>query len=846
MNNRSADTTGSSDSEYGNTHENDSMDFGMFFSANLDLLCIAGTDGKFIRLNRAWEESLGYTGEEVEGRAFMDFIHPDDKMAAEEIFSVLKYRQKTSLTVRIMHKNGTYRYLDWKLLQFGNYIYAAARDITLLKATERMLMDREANFRNFFEAVDDYIVVGNSQGEIVYANTATSIQLGYSQQELAGMHLFDLNEKSKTAEAEQVFRDMIDGRPYCSSFQFEKKDGTVFPVETRVWFGLWNGENSIFSISKDLSAQKAAQDRFYLLFNNNPALMVISNLEDRKIIDVNTAFIEKLGYTREEVIGKTNMELGLFADSSRQKMFAWQLAKDGNIKNVELSVRKKDGTLIDGLFSGDIIDNLTEKSFLTVMMDITDLKKAEAENEKKSGLILSLFESVEDLVFYKNTEGVYLGCNPIFAAYAGIEREDIIGKTDYDLFDRKRADAYTESDRKVLKLRRAINSEEWTAGEDGRMTLVDTMKTPYFDARGNLVGIIGIGRDITERKRREDQIHYLSFHDQLTGLYNRRFYEEERKRLDVARSLPLSIIMCDVNGLKFANDALGHAMGDELLSKAADAIRKCCRAEDIAARIGGDEFVVLLPNTDADEVLRVTRRINDQMYTPKTGGMSVSMSIGCATKTQESENIDDIYQEAEDVMYRNKLRERAALKRDTVDVIMNMLYHRSHGERRHAQRVGDICELLAGLMNLSNKDTAQIRFAGLMHDIGKIGVDEGILNKTGELSSVDWEKIRRHPELGYRILSSVSEFAEIADFVLEHQEKWDGTGYPKGLKGDEISLPARIIAVAEAYDAMTSDQMPGRKMSGRDAAAELKRCAGTQFDPDIVKIFPEDLLLKDN
>ena len=538
-------------------------------------------------------------------------------------------------------------------------------------------------------------------------------------------------------------------------------------------------------------------DRFSKLFNNNPALMAINNLADNKFVDVNTAFIEKLGFSRDEIIDKTSEEIGLFDDDQKHKETADMLGKVGRIKNVELKVRKKDGQMMDGIFSGDIIDNQSERALLTVMMDITEIKNADAEMARQSGLIAALIDSIQDIVFFKDMQGIYLGCNPMFAAFVGKDRAQIIGKTDYQIFNKELADFFRFYDLEMLKHKKPCHNEEWITYPDGEKILVDTIKTPFWGTDGQLIGIIGVSRDITDRKRGEDAVKYLSFHDQLTGLYNRRYFEEELKRVDVERNLPITILMCDINGLKLANDAFGHAVGDELIRKTSAAIQNNCRTDDIIARTGGDEFQVILPLTNAATAEQVIQRIKESISLKKVGPLPVSISFGSASKTVKKQNIQDIIKSAEDEMYRFKLHEKIGLRRKSIDAIMNAMFEKNHDSRQHAKRVADLSELISRHMNISQNEINQTRLAGQMHDIGKIGLTEKILRHREYLKNKDWDQYKKYPVNGYRILSSASEFSEIALFVLEHQENWDGTGYPKGLKGEEISVPARIVAIAD-------------------------------------------------
>ncbi len=193
-------------------------------------------------------------------------------------------------------------------------------------------------------------------------------------------------------------------------------------------------------------------------------------------------------------------------------------------------------------------------------------------------------------------------------------------------------------------------------------------------------------------------------------------------------------------------------------------------------------------------------------------------------------------------MYRHKLYERSSTRSKTIEIIMSTLFEKSSRESQHSNRVSAICKAIASKMNLDKDDVNKIRIAGLVHDIGKIGIDETILNKAGLLNSDEREQINKHPEIGWRILSSANEFSELAQFILDHHEKWDGSGYPNGLKGKSIPLEARIISVADAYDAMTSARSYKAGVTREEAVNELKRCAGTHFDPDIVKVFVDKVL----
>jgi diguanylate cyclase (GGDEF)-like protein/PAS domain S-box-containing protein/putative nucleotidyltransferase with HDIG domain len=375
--------------------------------------------------------------------------------------------------------------------------------------------------------------------------------------------------------------------------------------------------------------------------------------------------------------------------------------------------------------------------------------------------------------------------------------------------------------------------------KDKAEKLIEDSAAPIHNKHGELVGIVIVFRDYTEKGERLKKIEYLNFHDDLTGLYNRRFFEEELLRLDTKRNLPLSIIMGDINGLKLINDSFGHKFGDELLIKSANAIVNGCREDDIIARIGGDEFAIILPSSSSEDSMEVINRIKGCLKKQNIFGIDVSVSFGCGCKTDISQNIQTIFKDAEDHMYKLKLFESSSLRSKTIEIISKTLFEKNGRELVHSKRVSELCGLLAEKLEFDINNVNILKLTGLMHDIGKIGIEDIILNKKGKLTDEEYSEMKRHPEIGYRILNSVNEFSDIATAVLQHHEKWDGSGYPQGLKGKEICVEARIVCIADAFDAMTSLRSYRTAIEQSDAILEIERCRGTHFDPDIARQFIE-------
>jgi len=355
--------------------------------------------------------------------------------------------------------------------------------------------------------------------------------------------------------------------------------------------------------------------------------------------------------------------------------------------------------------------------------------------------------------------------------------------------------------------------------------------------------VIALVRDMTNQYESLENIKYLSYHDQLTGLYNRYMFEEELERLDVDRNASLSVIMADVNGLKLINDCFGHPTGDQLLIKFSEVLRKIFRADDIICRLGGDEFVIILPHTTIDVTNGLIKRITAACDDIKFYNLNLSVAFGSATKIGTNDSIRDVLKYAEDQMYKRKLFEAPKIKELMIAKLLSSLFESSESEAFHAESVEAFSELLGVAVGLNPTEIETLRNAAKHHDIGKIAIDQKMLYKHGALTASEMETIRTHPDIGYRILSVVNEMSECADVILAHHERWDGKGYPKGLVGDEIPLMSRIIAIADAYSAMTETSHYKEIKMPVEAIEEIERFSGSQFDPILGRKFAA--LMKD-
>ena len=348
--------------------------------------------------------------------------------------------------------------------------------------------------------------------------------------------------------------------------------------------------------------------------------------------------------------------------------------------------------------------------------------------------------------------------------------------------------------------------------------------------------------EIAKRKELQGKYEYLAYHDYLTGIYNRRFFKEEFSRKKIKNNFPLGIILGDVDGLKVCNDTFGHNEGDKRLKDVTDRIMKVIDPKDIFARVGGNEFAILVTQTSEEKLMGYMDYIAENVNYSNEDISFSSVSFGYGLQRNENDDIGDLLKEADHFMYKRKYYNQQSARGNMVRVIMQTLFEKSEREKEHSERVGLFCKAIAKKMGLKKEDINKIWIAGLLHDIGKIGIEEDILNKPGKLSETEWEIIKTHTARSARILENTVEYKDLAKIVLSHHERYDGKGYPYGLKGEEIPIESRIIAVADSYDAMTQERTYRQTVSKETAIKEIESCSGTQFDLDVVLAFTKKVM----
>ncbi|MHB1345974.1 MAG: histidine kinase N-terminal 7TM domain-containing protein [Candidatus Humimicrobiaceae bacterium] len=574
----------------------------------------------------------------------------------------------------------------------------------------------------------------------------------------------------------------------------------------------------------------------YLKIGNIIPLKQLPKIDDTKdftvitnsqgmLLSISPLGLKMLDKDFQSIIGKNVKEVMPEAEKLLSKDFS-EINENNTLRFI------KNGTeeIFDINLTTLIESNKSVTGKIFILKNATErirMQKALEESEKK---YKSIFENSIDGIYQSSLDGRYIDANSSLVQMLGYEnKEELFSKnikTDI-YFSAKDRPSSENRDAPFETILKKKNGDKIWVEINSRAVMIDGVPQ-YYE---------GIVRNIEYRKISEERIKYLSFHDHLTGLYNRYFFEEELIRLDSKRLYPTSFILADINGLKLINDAFGQKKGDEILIKAAKIFRQCFRKEDIVARWGGDEFSMILPNTDEQTAQEVAERIQNKFKMSFVDDLELSLSFGVATKSSEDISYENIVKMAEDKMFRHKLINKQSTHSNIITSLSKALEERHYETHEHAKRMSTYANLIGEELELEHEKLDELNLLSSLHDIGKISIPDNIVLKPGKLTVEEFEVMKKHPEIGFNIAQSTPELKAIAKGILTHQEKWDGTGYPLQLKGEEIPLIARIIAVVDAFDAMTTDRPYRKALSVEDAIVELKNGAGTQFDKNIVEKF---------
>jgi diguanylate cyclase (GGDEF)-like protein/PAS domain S-box-containing protein len=767
------------------------------------------------------------------------------------------------------------------------------------KEVEKALRDSEKKYRDVVQNTNSIILRMDINGCITFFNEFAQVFFGYTEDEILGKNVVGTTVPEMDS-SHRYLRAMIKDIIKNPERYAVNENENIRRNGERVWV-LWTNKgvfdkdghiSEILSIGNDITERKHAEEalresekRFKQLAES--AGEWIWEVDADGLYTYSSPVVEKiLGFKSKEIIGKKHF-FDLFAPDVREDLKKGTFeafARKESFKNFVNPNVHKNGSLVILETNGiPIIDN--KGNFLGYRgadIDITERK----QNERLQQVLYNISKAASSAISLNQLYplihqelGSLIDTSNFYIALVNYERSEIF----FPYYIDENTDI--SSTPEVPKYSTSLNTPTLYVIKKGQPLLFDYQKLNQMKAQGLLsprgaitdksvwlgvplkvedktVGAMVVQsytnpelyseKDIQllefvssqvstaiERKRIEERVKYLSFHDFLTDLYNRAYFEEELKRLNNSRYYPLSIISLDINGLKVVNDTFGHDQGDKLLQHLASLLTSISRKGDIIARVGGDEFAILLPSTSSQATLDICERIRKVCLEDdiKPAYLRVNLALGYITQEGEYKDIKTLLKEADRKMYQNKLFSAKSREKHLLDSFQLVLAERDPHTEDHSQRLQDLALAFGKRIGLTEYQLNNLKLLALLHDIGKIGIPDSILFKTYILTPSEWKKMKEHPKIGYRMAKNIPDFSPIAQEILHHHEHWDGKGYPDGLKGEKIPFLSRIISIVDAYDVMQSRRPYKGVITKTKAIKEIKRCAGTQFDPQLVKIF---------
>ena len=582
-----------------------------------------------------------------------------------------------------------------------------------------------------------------------------------------------------------------------------------------------------FQQLKDSEAQKSS------IIGASPDLIICHDSEGY-YLDILSTSEDVLYKPREELLGKKMADI-LPADLAATIGNAIQKALEtGELQTLEYTM-----DTLSGIHSFESrIKASGENKVICFIRDMTEQKNTEKRLRESEERYREILASIEEGYYEADLAGKIIYFNDRLPGMVGYSREEFMGMSYKKIYNRPE---------KVFQTFHRV----YLTGEPVKDLTLDLIKkngdTVYvgfsvsliYDKAGQKVGFRGLARDITERIRFEQRLKFLGMHDQLTGLYNRAFFEEEMQRLSQSREYPIALITADLDDFKLVNDSYGHEAGDWLLKVAAAVLSKAVRGDDVLARVGGDEFAVILKKTSEKGAEKIATRMRESLeeYNQQHNDLPLGISIGLAVALNAEKSLHEVFRHADDLMYRDKLNRSTKARNKSIQALLATLDERDYITQGHSQRLEDLCRKMGEKVKLPSSQLSDLALLSQVHDLGKVGIPDSILFKQGPLAIEEWNVMSLHPEKGYRIAINSSDLFEVAELILKHHEKWDGTGYPLQLQGEDIPIECRILVIVDAYDSMTNDRPHSKGRSKEEALEEIKRSAGKHFDPWLVEIF---------
>ncbi|MDP4153962.1 MAG: PAS domain S-box protein, partial [Bacillota bacterium] len=665
-----------------------------FFKINADMMCTFDKNLNFINVNKAFQNTLGYHRSEIEDHKLFDFIHPLD--VDEILAKISEEKENTEFVCRVKCKDGSYKNIEWRSFYYDNVIYATPRDIT-----DRIkLISQLKNDEYRINIVENLAKVGSWEIDIltkycVYSSGFYSIfgikpENGVTSSEQLKKFVCPEDFDYVYKKFQKAFEDR---RDYSFECRIKRNDDNITWVHSKGTFKVdkETGRTKHVGFVMDITDHKLAEKMQINSLKRYASLTEISRFEadsDEKLLnyiilqaveltDSNFGFLLKcdeknryfivatklwntdkfiIGFDESEILKRVietkkpiivnkvkRSDLSCFGNIEAERLMITPVHEGDSITAVAIVYDKK--------ASYDETDSLQFMLFIRNAWEQVKRKRAENELVEEKKWFETTLMSIGEGVIATDGNGVIQLVNEIAVKLTGIAKSDAIGKKIWDVYN-----VIKQSDKEQLVISKVLMGTDRETEIDEDLIFetkygypIDIeVKASAIKVSDKIAGYVIIFRDVTEKKESEREIAYLTYHDKLTGLYNRRFFEEELKKMDKVENYPISILVGDVNGLKLINDAFGHLAGDSLLIAAGEIMKSVCHAGDIAARWGGDEFIILMPRTETEAAEQVAENIKKICASTFVSNVNLSIALGSATKHSADDDIHEIIKQADD------------------------------------------------------------------------------------------------------------------------------------------------------------------------------------------------------
>lgn len=567
---------------------------------------------------------------------------------------------------------------------------------------------------------------------------------------------------------------------------------------------------------------------------------------DETFVYVNSAASEIFDMSKEELIGKTIKDFIVEEDYSFIDHQTSRRVKNKKDRyNLRIITPKGEEKIIN-VKARPIWTDLPDEpiKIYAVFSDITEQYEVQERIRKSEAKYRSLVDSMDEglclcrIIVDENEEPSdfeILETNPKYEMLMSKNRVNLIGSKGSDVLKDYFYD-YLGYYKKCLK-------------KDGNKTfkkfdknLNKYFKISIFSAKKNQFGVLL--EDVTVEEEAKNQIKYLSYHDKLTGLYNRAYLEEEIQKLNLQTGLTVGVIMGDANGLKLINDIYGHDKGDELLISVAKILKENVTQNAKVIRLGGDEFIVLVTHTTPRDLEHLLESISNAFENKYITDIPISISLGSSISNVIEKEVTELIKEAESQMYEEKIHKSKKIKRQLLNSLIEKLYKKQYETDEMLELKKNLALRFGNALKLDFVELEKLKELIKIYDIGKAIIPKNILFKKEQLSKEEQNIIKKHPVTSYRILKSTHEYSYISNEVLHHHEWWNGEGYPAKLQGEEIPLLSRIVAIIEYYIALINDRPYRPRVSQGTAIDELRNQSGRQLDPFLTDLFITQIIQK--